>query len=251
MNLPKFDKDGNITSFLKRFEMSMYGAQDHEKATTLVNLLDSDSIDLIMPNLGETWSYQEAKDAIMKEFSGQEKMEVRKRLFARFAFEKGETIHKFCDRFYLEAQVLLGSKLINTLDVRMALENATGAYPELFKTMMPAFQGNKSPSDMVEYLRLSSNVFGILNKANTHLKPPHANHSAGTAKDAPKDSTKPHNDFKPNFDNRPKSSYNKEQVCTNCSRRGHLANVCRSGKKPEVHHVAAEPPKDEGKVRAD
>ncbi|KAJ9067105.1 hypothetical protein DSO57_1003018 [Entomophthora muscae] len=37
MNLPKFDPKGNIYIFIRLFEMLMYGANNKDKATTLLN----------------------------------------------------------------------------------------------------------------------------------------------------------------------------------------------------------------------
>ncbi|KAJ9052132.1 hypothetical protein DSO57_1037260 [Entomophthora muscae] len=49
MNLPKFDPKGNIHTFIRLFKMSMYGANNQDKATTLLNQLDAASTDLIIP----------------------------------------------------------------------------------------------------------------------------------------------------------------------------------------------------------
>ena len=50
INLPKFDRNGNVHTFLRLFENSMSKASDADKATTVVNCLDTASIELVMPH---------------------------------------------------------------------------------------------------------------------------------------------------------------------------------------------------------
>ncbi|KAJ9053610.1 hypothetical protein DSO57_1022627 [Entomophthora muscae] len=66
MNLPKFDLKRNIHTFIRLFKMSMYGANDQDKATTLLNQLETTSTDLIIPHmLQNDWSYAPAKQALL------------------------------------------------------------------------------------------------------------------------------------------------------------------------------------------
>ncbi|KAJ9062696.1 hypothetical protein DSO57_1008147 [Entomophthora muscae] len=69
MNLPKFDPKGNVHTFIRISEMSMYGANNQDKATTLLNQLDAASTDLIIPHmLQNNWSYAAAKQALLYKF---------------------------------------------------------------------------------------------------------------------------------------------------------------------------------------
>ncbi|KAJ9061387.1 hypothetical protein DSO57_1021176 [Entomophthora muscae] len=62
MNLPKFDPKGNVHTFIRLFEMLMYGTNNQEKATMLLNQLDAASTDLIIPHmLQNNRSYAAAK----------------------------------------------------------------------------------------------------------------------------------------------------------------------------------------------
>ncbi|KAJ9059536.1 hypothetical protein DSO57_1001605 [Entomophthora muscae] len=69
MNLPNFDPKGNVHTFIRLFEMSMYGANNQDKATTLLNQLDAASTDLIIPHMPQNnWSYAAAKQALLYKF---------------------------------------------------------------------------------------------------------------------------------------------------------------------------------------
>ncbi|KAJ9060602.1 hypothetical protein DSO57_1029041 [Entomophthora muscae] len=51
MNLSKFDPKRDIHTFIRLFEMLMYGANNQDKATTLLNQFDAASTDLIIPHM--------------------------------------------------------------------------------------------------------------------------------------------------------------------------------------------------------
>ncbi|KAJ9060246.1 hypothetical protein DSO57_1032909 [Entomophthora muscae] len=69
MNLPKFDSKGNIHKFIRLFKMSMYRANDQDKATTLLNQLDTTSTDLIIPHmLQNDWFYAATRQALLYKF---------------------------------------------------------------------------------------------------------------------------------------------------------------------------------------
>ena len=77
LNLPKFDKNGNIQTFIRLFEMSMRGASDHMKATTLINTLDPTCVDVIMPCLPlGSWTYEDARQAVIKEFGSETRLQA-------------------------------------------------------------------------------------------------------------------------------------------------------------------------------
>ena len=51
MNLPNFDPTGNVHSFIYLFENLMVEATDSEIASIVINCLDPQSIDIVMPHL--------------------------------------------------------------------------------------------------------------------------------------------------------------------------------------------------------
>lgn len=51
------------------FEMSIYGASNQDKATTILNQIGASSTNLIITNMPENdWLYQAAKNALLHEF---------------------------------------------------------------------------------------------------------------------------------------------------------------------------------------
>ena len=57
LSLPKFVKGSNVHTFLKLFDNSMFGATEREKATTVINCLDTVCVELVMPHLpAKQWS---------------------------------------------------------------------------------------------------------------------------------------------------------------------------------------------------
>ena len=76
-NLPKFNRKSNVNNFITCFENCMSGAPDAVKASYLLNCLDSEAVDLIMPSLpNRKWTYQDIKDAILSEFYNKEMLTV-------------------------------------------------------------------------------------------------------------------------------------------------------------------------------
>ncbi|KAJ9084795.1 hypothetical protein DSO57_1020599 [Entomophthora muscae] len=140
MNLPKFNPKGNVHLFIRLFKMSMYGANNHDKATTILNQLNAASTDLIIPHmLQNDWSYAAAKQVLLYKF---------------------RSIAKFTDQNYLEAQVLTGSGSLTVHDAHIALCSAIKPYKVLYLTLMPAFQDNCSIDSMVQYLCQCRDTFG-------------------------------------------------------------------------------------------
>ncbi|KAJ9051729.1 hypothetical protein DSO57_1001995 [Entomophthora muscae] len=96
MNLPKFDPKGNIYKFIRLFEMSMYGANNQDKATTLLNQLDAASTDLIIPHmLQNNWSYAAAKQALLYKIESIARVTEQKNEFLMIQFQKNESIAEF------------------------------------------------------------------------------------------------------------------------------------------------------------
>ncbi|KAJ9049317.1 hypothetical protein DSO57_1025739 [Entomophthora muscae] len=87
MNLPKFDPKGNVHTFIRLFEMSMYGANNQDKATTLLNQLDAASTDLIIPHMPHNdWSYATAKQDLLYEFGSITRVMEQKNEFLMIQF---------------------------------------------------------------------------------------------------------------------------------------------------------------------
>ncbi|KAJ9048871.1 hypothetical protein DSO57_1030331 [Entomophthora muscae] len=169
MNLPKFNPKSNIHTFIRLFEMSMYGTNNQDKATTLLNQLDATSTDFIIPHMPKhNWLYAAAKSALLYKFGSIAWVTERKNEFLMISFKKDKTIADFANRFYLEAKILTGSGSLTVHDAHIALRAAVKPYEALYQTLMPAFQGNCTLDGMVRYLRQCSDTFG---PPNTGTKP--------------------------------------------------------------------------------
>ncbi|KAJ9072235.1 hypothetical protein DSO57_1029680 [Entomophthora muscae] len=87
MNLPKFDPKWNVHTFIRLFEMLMYGANNQDKATTLLNQLNAASTDLIIAHmLQNDWSYAAAKQALLYEFGSIARVMEQKNEFLMIQF---------------------------------------------------------------------------------------------------------------------------------------------------------------------
>ncbi|KAJ9080804.1 hypothetical protein DSO57_1021067 [Entomophthora muscae] len=102
--LPKFDRQGNVHTFLRLYEMATVGAPDTEKAYLIINLLDPMSRDIIMPSLpAGKITYQETRSAILREFGSTVCMIEHKDLFSDIEFKTNKTLSKFAEQFYHKA----------------------------------------------------------------------------------------------------------------------------------------------------
>ncbi|KAJ9052071.1 hypothetical protein DSO57_1037812 [Entomophthora muscae] len=98
MNLLKFDPKGNVHTFIRLFEMSMYGANNQDKATRLLNQLDAASTDLIIPHMPQNnWSYATAKQAFLYKFVSIARVTEQKNKFLMIQFQKDKFIAEFAD----------------------------------------------------------------------------------------------------------------------------------------------------------
>ncbi|KAJ9082781.1 hypothetical protein DSO57_1001310 [Entomophthora muscae] len=160
MNLTKFDPKGNVHTFICLFEMSMYGANNQDKATTLFNQLDAASTDIIILHMPKhNWLYSAAKNALLYKFGSIAWVTERKNEFLMISFRKDKTIADFANRFYLEAQIIAGSGLLTVHDAHIALQAAVKPYKALYQTLIPAFQDNCTLDGMVRYLRQCDDTF--------------------------------------------------------------------------------------------
>ncbi|KAJ9066055.1 hypothetical protein DSO57_1013497 [Entomophthora muscae] len=199
--------------------MSMYGTKNQEKATTLLNQLDTASTNLIIPlMLQNSWSYAAAKQALLYKFGSIARVTEQKNKFLMIQFQKDESIAKFADQFYLEAQVLTGSGSLTMHDAHIALHSAVKPYKALYCTLMLAFQDNCSINGMVQYLCQCGDTFG----------PPNA-----LAKPRPLPTSPARTEGSGHFS--PKADMSK----VTCHCKGHYANSCTS--KTGVHVL---PPQD-------
>ncbi|KAJ9070238.1 hypothetical protein DSO57_1010511 [Entomophthora muscae] len=199
--------------------MSMYGANNQDKATTLLNQLDAASTDLIIPHMPKhNWLYTAAKSALLYEFGSIAWVTKRKNEFLMISFKKDETIADFADRFYLEAQILTGSGSLTVHNAHIALRAAVKPYEALYQTLMLAFQDNCTLDGMVRYLRQCGDTFG---PPNTGPKPRPVSNYPGRL-EAPANNNK----------SMPKPDITKV-VCHCCNQKGHYASSCNS--KTGIH----------------
>ncbi|KAJ9086522.1 hypothetical protein DSO57_1003074 [Entomophthora muscae] len=161
MNLPKIDPKGNVHTSIRLFEMSMYGAKDQDKATTLLNQLDAASTNLIIPHIPEhDWLYAAARNVLLYTFGSIAQVTKRKNEFLMISFRKDKTIADFSDYFYLEAQILTSSRSLTVHDTHIALRAAVKPYKALYQTLILAFQDNCTLNGMVCYLHQCGDTFG-------------------------------------------------------------------------------------------
>ncbi|KAJ9057206.1 hypothetical protein DSO57_1024862 [Entomophthora muscae] len=141
--------------------MLMYGANNQDKATTLLNQLNAASTNLIIPHMPQNdWSYAVAKQALLYEFGSISRVTEQKNEFLMIQFQKDKSIAEFADQFYLEAQVLTGSGSLTVHDAHIALHSAVKPYEVLYCTLMLAFQDNCSIDGMIQYLCQCGDTFG-------------------------------------------------------------------------------------------
>ncbi|KAJ9074057.1 hypothetical protein DSO57_1010145 [Entomophthora muscae] len=222
MSLPNFDPKGNIHTFIRLFEISMYGANNQDKAITLLNQLDAASTNLIIPHMPQNdWSYAAAKQALLYKFGSIARVMEQKNKFLMIQFQKDKSIAKFADQFYLEEQVLTGSGSLTVHDAHIALRSAIKPYRALYHTLMPAFQDNCSINGMVQYLCQCGDTFG----------PPKA-----LVKPIPLPTPPARTEGSRRF--APKADMSKV-TCHCCNCKGHYTNSCTS--KTGVHVL---PPQD-------
>ncbi|KAJ9058305.1 hypothetical protein DSO57_1013790 [Entomophthora muscae] len=212
--------------------MSMYGANNQDKATTLLNQLDAASTDLIILHMPKhNWAYTAAKSALLYEFGIIAWVTKRKNEFLMISFKKDGTITDFADRFYLEAQILTSSGSLAVHDAHLALGAAVKSYEALYQNLMPAFQDNCTLDGMVRYLRQCSDTFG----------PPNTGPKSRPVSKYPGCLEAPANNNK----SMPKSDITKV-VCHRCNQKGHYASSCNS--KMGIHALPPLESEVQGKV---
>ncbi|KAJ9048894.1 hypothetical protein DSO57_1030057 [Entomophthora muscae] len=212
--------------------MSMYGANNQDKATTLLNQLDAASTDLIILHMPKhNWSYTVAKSAFLYEFGSISWVTKRKNEFLMISFKKDKTITDFADRFYLEAQILTSSGSLTVHNAHIALRTAVKPYEALYQTLMPAFQDNCTLDGMVHYLRQCSDTFG----------PPNTGPKSRPVSNYPGRLEAPANNNK----SMPKSDIPKV-VCHCCNQKGHYASSYNS--KMGIHALPPLESEVQGKV---
>ncbi|KAJ9053497.1 hypothetical protein DSO57_1023666 [Entomophthora muscae] len=192
--------------------MSMYGANNQDKATTLLNQLDAASTDLIILYMPKhNWLYAAAKNALLYKFGSIAQITERNNELLMISFRKDETITEFADCFYLEAQILTGSGSLTVHDTHIALHATVKPYKALYQTLMPAFQENCTLDGMVRYLRQCSDTFI---PPNTGSKPHPVSNYPGRL-EAPTNNSK--SPSKPNIT---------KIICHCCNWKGHYASSC-------------------------
>ena len=80
-------------TFLQLFDSSMEGATKRQKATTVINCLDSSLEELVMPHFGNNcWTYLDAREAIIAKFGSEAFIASKKDAFMCIKFKDNETI---------------------------------------------------------------------------------------------------------------------------------------------------------------
>ena len=80
--------------------------------------------------------------------------------FLTIEIEQDETLNPFGDRFYHQAQVLMGSKAIANYDTKIAMIHAVKSHSELHKVMLPVLLHKYSFFEMVEHLQRCDTIMG-------------------------------------------------------------------------------------------
>ncbi|KAJ9083748.1 hypothetical protein DSO57_1031629 [Entomophthora muscae] len=192
--------------------MSMYEANNQDKATTLLNQLDAASTDLIILHIPEhDWLYAAAKNALLYKFGSIAWVIKRKNKFLMISFRKDKPIADFADCFYLEAHILTGSGSLTVHDAHIALRAAVKPYKALYKTLMPAFQDNCILVSMICYLFQYGDTF---EPPNTGSKPRPVPNLPGQS-EAPTNNNK--SPSKPNIT---------KVICHRCNQKGHYTSSC-------------------------
>ncbi|KAJ9058959.1 hypothetical protein DSO57_1007356 [Entomophthora muscae] len=185
----------------------MYGANNQDKATTLLNQLDAASTELIIPHMPKhNWLYTAAKSALLYEFDSIAQVNERKNEFLMISFKKDKPIADFADCFYLEAQILTSSESLTVHNTHIALHAAVKPYEALYQTLMPAFQDKCTLDGMVQNLCQCSDTFG----------PPNTGPKTCPVSNYPGRSEAPTNNNK----SMPKPDITK-LVCNCCNQKGH------------------------------
>ncbi|KAJ9076554.1 hypothetical protein DSO57_1024971 [Entomophthora muscae] len=212
--------------------MSMYGANNQDKATTLLNQLNAASTNLIISHMPEhDCLYAAAKNVLLYKFGSIDQVTKRKNKFLMISFRKDKTIADFADFFYLEAQILTGSGSLTVHDTHIALRAAVKHYKALYQTLMPAFQDNCTLDGMVRYLRQCGDTF---RSPNTGLKPRPVPNLSGRSE-------------APTTNNKFLSKTNITKViCHCCNQKSHYASSCNS--KMSIHVLPPLEPEVQGKI---
>ncbi|KAJ9054175.1 hypothetical protein DSO57_1017479 [Entomophthora muscae] len=86
------------------------------------------------------WTYAAAKNTLLYKFGSIAWVTERKNEFLVISFRKDETISDFADVFYLEAQILTGSRSLTVHDAHIALRTVVKPYKPFIK---PSCQPSK------------------------------------------------------------------------------------------------------------
>ncbi|KAJ9088971.1 hypothetical protein DSO57_1017752 [Entomophthora muscae] len=122
--LPKFERQGNVHTFLRLYKMERVGVPYTKKVYLIINLLDPMSRDIIITSLpAGNITYQDARSAILREFGSTVCMIECKDLFSNIEFKTNETLSKLTSQFYHKAQVLLGASAMVEHNTKLAMMN--------------------------------------------------------------------------------------------------------------------------------
>ena len=222
----------------------MRGASNHNKATTLINTLDPVSVDLVIPRLPERdWTYDEAKCAVLEEFGGEDILYTKKSEFSSIKFKRHESLNEFADRFYHNAQVLLGSHTIKRFDVRAAMRQATSPYTKLHQAMVLAYAKGKDVLEIVEFLQGHSETFNAPNKGSPiKAIKQHYDKPRPQIEDLPRKQLQA---------KEPSTSPKKGPYCGNCQTTNHWRSQCPQNRKSAHVVTSTIETSQEGKDRAD
>ncbi|KAJ9076566.1 hypothetical protein DSO57_1024891 [Entomophthora muscae] len=180
-----------------------------------------------MPRLTATdWTYQEARQAVIEEFGGEEILFTRKSKFGTIKFAPGKTLKEFVERFYHDVLVDIGSSMVSSFDIHAAMKQTTHPYKELHRAMAPAYTKGKDVSEIVDCLFSHTEMFGHPNRPEPKQPKTAYKKTRFQKEDSAKFSAHP-----PNV---------KGPYCIACNTTGHCKLTCPTNAK-KVHVVQYHP----------
>ena len=241
LNLPKFDRNGNLNNFVRIFENSMLGATDADKSSTIINCLDAASVELVIHYLPAChWTIKKVKDAIVKEFGHPKTIATKKMEFLSTSINTNNSFDEFADRFYACAQFLTGVGALSSYNTKIAMKNALHPYNEVYLAMIPSLVHNYKTFELVQFLERVGQRFGIPKPSRQKSVSFSKDNFSCDQRGSPFSSSV---EFKSRRNSTPSSSPKdlSDVLCHCCSKKGHYAKLCPNCSGPcerkDFHYI--------------